>query len=324
MSDKTKSFRMDFVQEVVSMDDDKKTFTVRLIPNPKRYEWKTIDGEQYLYDKFDNFYIRKETFADFAKQLAGKPIYFQPQEIGNAEQYVQNRIPLIRERLIGNNEAAVFEDKSEAFLQSLAEDRLGFVIMCVDLAGSTKLSTTLELQKYAKLISILLYEISEIIPKFHGHVLKYTGDGLIAYFPEPSFITKNDLAMDCALTTKELVYYGINPVLEENGYPHINIRIGLDSGDAYVITIGSPATKQHKDIIGSVVSLAAKIQSLGTPGDILLGDITERNLHTMWREICEEIKLKEDWQYKGEDGKPYKVHKVKFGENPSLADNKQG
>jgi class 3 adenylate cyclase len=294
-----------------------------LIPNPKRYEWKTIDGEQYLYDKFDNFYIRKETFADFAKQLAGKPIYFQPQEIGNAEQYVQNRIPLIRERLIGNNEAVVFEDKSEAFLQSLAEDRLGFVIMCVDLAGSTKLSTSLEPQKYAKLISVLLYEMSEIVPKFHGHVLKYTGDGLIAYFPEPSFITKNDLAMDCALTTKELVYYGINPVLEENGYPRINIRIGLDSGDAYIITVGSPATKQHKDIIGSVVSLAAKIQSLGTPGDILLGDITERNLHTMWREICEEIKLKEDWQYKGEDGKPYKVHKVKFGKNPSLADNKQ-
>jgi len=322
MSDKTKSFRMDFVQEVISMDDDKKTITMRLIPNPKRYEWKTIDGEQYLYDKLDNFYIRKKAFADFAKQLTGKPIYFQPQEIGNAEQYVQNRIPLIRERLIGNNEAAVFEDKSEAFLQSLAEDRLGFVIMCVDLAGSTKLSTSLEPQKYAKLISVLLYEMSEIIPKFHGHVLKYTGDGLIAYFPEPSFITKNDLAMDCALTTKELVYYGINPVLEEKGYPRINIRIGLDSGDAYIITVGSPATKQHKDIIGSVVSLAAKIQSLGTPGDILLGDITERNLHTMWREICEEIKLKEDWQYKGEDGKPYKVHKVKFGKNPSLADNK--
>ena len=32
--------------------------------------------------------------------------------------------------------------------------------------------------------------MSEIIPKFHGHVLKYTGDGLIGYFPEPSFITK--------------------------------------------------------------------------------------------------------------------------------------
>jgi len=322
MSDKTKSFRMDFVQEVISIDDDKKTFTVRLIPDPKRYEWKNIDGKRYLYDKFDKAVFPEKVFADFAKQLAGKPMYLQRQEIDDAEKYIQERIPLIRERLKSNEEPAIFEDKSEVFLESLATDNLGFVIMCVDLAGSTKLSTSLDSKKYAKLISVILYEMSEIVPKFHGHVLKYTGDGLIAYFPEPSFIIKNDLALDCSLTIRRLIYSGINQVLEENGYPRLNIRIGLDSGNAYVIAIGSPKTKRHKDIIGSVVSLAVKIQSLGNPGDILLGDITARNLHTMWREICEEIKLKEDWQYKGADGKPYKVHKVRFGEKPSLANNK--
>ena len=31
----------------------KRTFTVRLIPNPRRYEWKEVDGERYLYDKLD-------------------------------------------------------------------------------------------------------------------------------------------------------------------------------------------------------------------------------------------------------------------------------
>ena len=165
--------------------------------------------------------------------------------------------------------------------------------------------------------------MSETVPKFHGHVLKYTGDGLIAYFPEPSFIIKNDLALDCSLTIRKLAYEGINQVLEENGYPQINIRIGLDSGNAYVIAIGSLKTKRHKDIIGSVVSLAAKIQSLGAPGDILLGDITERNLHTMWRQLCEEIQLKDDWQYKGEDSKPYKVYKIKLGGSQNLTDNKQ-
>jgi class 3 adenylate cyclase len=155
--------------------------------------------------------------------------------------------------------------------------------------------------------------MSEIIPEFHGHVLKYTGDGLIAYFPEPSFITKNDLAIDCALTVKRLVYDGLNPILESEGYPRLDIRIGLDSGEAVIITVGSQKTKRHKDIIGTVVSIAAKIQSLGRPGDILLGDVTERNLHTMWREICEEVELGEGWPYKTKDGKPYKVHRVKFG-----------
>jgi class 3 adenylate cyclase len=315
VSDKTKSFRIDFIQEVISMDDDKKTFTAKLIPDPRRYEWKDIDGKRYLYDKFDKAIFPENVFADFAKQLTGKPMYLQRQEIGDVEKYIQKRIPMIRERLKSDEEPFVFKDKSEDFLESLATNSLGFVIMCVDLAGSTKLSKTLDPQKYAKLISTTLYEMSEVVPKFHGHVLKYTGDGLIAYFPEPSFIIKNDLALDCSLTIKKLVYSGINQILEENGYPTINIRIGLDSGDACIIAIGSPSTKRHKDIIGSVVSLAAKIQSLGNPGDILLGDITERNLHTTWREGCEEIKLRDDWQYKGEDGKSYKVHRVSFGKS---------
>jgi len=312
MSDKRMSFRMDFVQEIISVDEDKRTFTVRLTPNPRRYEWKEVDGERYLYDKLDKVLFPERVLFDLAKQMAGQPIYFQPQEIDNAEQYIKSRMPIIRARLKGDEKPAPFEDKSEAFLESLAQDKLGFVIMCVDIVGSTKLSTKLEPEKYTRLISTVLYEMSEIIPKFHGHVLKYTGDGLIGYFPEPSFITKNDLAFDCALTIRRLVYTGLNPILKENGYPCIDIRIGLDSGDACIITIGSPETKRQKDIIGAVVSLAAKIQSLGEPGDILLGDVTERNLHTMWRQICEEIKLRRDWVYKGEDGKPYRVHKVKF------------
>lgn len=313
MSDKAMRFRMDFVLEVISVGEDKRTITFRLIPNPRRYEWKEMDGKRYLYDKLDELLFPEKVFFDLEKQMAGQPIYFQPQKIDNAEQYIKSRIPLIQVRLRGDEKPATLEDKSEAFLESLADDELGFVIMSVDIVGSTKLSTELEPKKYARLISTTLYEMSEIIPKFHGHVLKYTGDGLIAYFPEPSFITKNDLAIDCALTIRRLVYNGLNPVFKDEGYPGIDIRIGLDSGEAYVITIGSPKTKQHKDIIGAVVSLAAKIQSLGDPGDILLGDVTERNLHTMWREICEEIKLREDWMYKGENGKPYKVHKIKFG-----------
>ena len=290
-------------------------------PDPRRYERKKVDREQYLYDKLDKVLFPGRVLFDLEKQMAGQPIYFQPQEIGNAEQYIKSRMPIIRARLKGHEKPATFEDNSEMFLQSLAQHKLGFVIMRVDIVGSTKLSTNLEPEKYTRLISTVLYEMSEIIPKFHRHVSKYTGDGLIGYFLEPSFITKNDLAIDCALTIRRLVYTGLNPTLKENGYPDIDIRIGLDSGDAYVITIGSPETKQHKDIIGAVVSLAVKIQSLGGPGDILLGDVTERNLHTMWRQICEEIKIERDWEYKGDGGKLYKVHKVKFKNVPTSANS---
>jgi len=312
MSDREIGFRMDFETKVVSFDEKTGTVVFEFIPNPRRYEWKMIDGKRCLYDKLDNICFSEEVFSQLADKLAGMPIYYERQEIGNAGQYVENRKIAIKTMIRENQKITTYEDKSEAFLKSLEKDKLAFVIMCVDIAGSTNLSTSLNPTKYAKLISTTLYEISEIIPKFHGHVLKYTGDGLIAYFPEPSFISKNDLAMDCALTIRRLIYHGLNLILESENYPRIDIRIGLDSGEACIIAIGSPETKQHKDIIGKVVSLASKIQTKGKPGDILLGDVTERNLHTMWREICEPVKLGEDWRYKGEDGRPYKVHMVKF------------
>lgn len=312
MSDKRYSFRMDFVQEIVSLDKESRTLTVILKPDPRRYEWKEMEGKRYLYDKFDDVYIPEQVYFESLKQIVGKPIYFQPPRIDDAEAYIKSRWPLIANMLEGFEHPPAFEDKSEEFLQSLAVDKLAFVIISLDIVGSTKLATATGPKTYARLISTVLYELSEVIPKFHGHVLKYTGDGLIAYFPEPSFITKNDLAIDCALTLRGLVYKALNPILEERGFPTIGIRIGLDAGEAYVETIGSPETKQHKDIIGAVVSLAAKIQSRAKPGEIYLGDKTERHLHTMWRQICEPVDLGKDWDYRDLDGNIYKVHRVRL------------
>ncbi|MFH1767084.1 MAG: adenylate/guanylate cyclase domain-containing protein [Patescibacteria group bacterium] len=303
---------MDFVQKIVSLDEESRTFTVILEPDPRRYEWKEIEGKCYLYDKFDNIYFPEQVYFESFKQIIGKPIYFQPQKIDDAEAYIKSRQPLIVDMLEGCEHSPTFKDKSEEFLQSLAMNKLSFVIISLDIVGSTKLATAADSKTYARLISTVLYELSGIIPKFHGHVLKYTGDGMIAYFPEPSFITKNDLAIDCALTLRGLVYKALNPILEERGFPTIDIRIGLDAGEAYVETIGSPETKQHKDIIGAVVSLAAKIQAQAKPGEIYLGDTTERNLHTMWREICEPADLGRDWDYRNSDGNIYKVHRVKL------------
>ena len=300
--------RMDFKTEITNMDEEKGTFKIELIPDPRRYEWRDIDGEKVLYDKFDNCIFTKEALNQLMK-ASEVPMYFERQEIDDSVKYVESRKPIIKSKIKGKTLIETFEDKSEAFLESLKDDKLAFVILCVDIVGSTKLSTTLDSDKYAKIISLTLDEISEVVPIFHGHVLKYTGDGLIAYFPEPSFIRKNDLAIDCALTIRLLIYSAVNSVFKDEELPKIDIRIGLDSGEACIVVLGSKETKRQKDIIGKVVSLASKIQSKGNPGDILIGGVTERNLHTSWRQMFYQIKLGEDWQYKSEDGEPYKVYK---------------
>jgi class 3 adenylate cyclase len=304
--------RLDFNMEIISWDEESRTFEIRSVPDPRRYEWQEIDGKRYLYDKFDRFLFSEDVLRQSGNLFDGEPMAYQPPKINDAEEYIKSRTPHIEDRLDGGKPPPTFEDKSEDFLQSLSSDELAFVIMSLDIVGSTTLATATDQKTYSELVSVILYELSEVIPKFHGHVLKYTGDGLIAYFPEPSFISKNDLAIDCALTLRGLLYRILNPAFEKRGFPTIGIRIGLDAGEAYIATIGSPATKQHKDIIGAVVSLAAKIEAQAEPGGIYLGDTVERNLHTTWRLICEPVDLGEDWNYRDVNGDIYQVHRVRL------------
>jgi class 3 adenylate cyclase len=302
------------VHRVLSYDESTGVFRVAIEPDPRRYEWRIIDGEKWLYDKLDDAAFPAERLMEsLARFMEGAPAYFQPPRVGDVAAYVETRKPFI-ERMLGRGAQppVSLEDKSEEFLQSLGVAKLGFVILCADLAGSTKLATTVAPETYTRLISTTLYELSEAIPLYHGHVLNYTGDGLIAYFPEPSFITKNDLALDCALTLRRLICGGLNPAFVRHGFPSIDVRIGIDADEAYVVTLGSPQTKQTKDIIGAVVSLAAKIQSLADPGGICIGETCERNLYVAWRQICELTALPPGWTYKGPDGSPYRVFRVKL------------
>ena len=305
-------FRMDFVFEVLSVDDET-TVTLVAKPDPRRYEWRSKNGKNYLYDRFDEVLFPAALVAQLAEDMKGHPITYEPQKIGDAAKYVESRRPMILSFLKGEQPPPTFADPSDEFLRSLETDKLEFVILSLDLVESTKLATTVSPIDYSRIIQTALFEISQVVPLFYGHVLKYTGDGIIAYFPAPSFITKNDLALDCALTLRRLVQKGLNPVLIESGYEPLDIRIGIDSGEAAVAVIGSPTTKQHKDVIGAVVSLACKIQSRAPVGGIALGDVTFRNLHTDWRTICCEMDMGPAWEFPDpETGQLYRVHRVQF------------
>jgi len=221
--------------------------------------------------------------------------------------------PFTDDALKGKKIMPTLVDKSEEYLQSLESEKLTFAIISIDVVGSTALSISMSPMTYANLISVVLWKLSAIIPQFHGHVLKYTGDGLIAYFPESRLVTKNDFVVDCALAMRRVIYQGLESIFKELNCPPIDVRIGIDTGEAFIKLIGDPSTKQHKDIIGAVVSLAAKIQAITKPGEIYIGETTCKSLHTIWKKNVEPVELSDDWNYAGKDGNKYMVYKLKIG-----------
>ena len=64
----------------------------------------------------------------------------------------------------------------------------------------------------------------------------------------------------------------INPAFKANELPEITVRIGLAYGYALVVLYGKSLEKAHIDIIGSSISLAAKIASIAKPNQVLVGE----------------------------------------------------
>ncbi|MFA5364337.1 MAG: adenylate/guanylate cyclase domain-containing protein [Candidatus Bathyarchaeia archaeon] len=305
MPAKKRPFRMDFIQEVVSFDEKTGKAEVILTPNPARYEFKVLDGQEGYYDIFDDLFISVDQLKKILPKLDGMPFFYSPPKIDDADQFIKERIPHIREYLCKKNQHYKFEDASEEFLKGLERDQLCFVVLSIDLKGSTKMSQEIDSEKNAIIITLFLSEMATIVGVFNGFVLKYVGDGLIAYFPEPNMVGMTDNALDCAVTMKKLILFGLNPILAENGLPKLNFRIGLDSGEAIVKTVGAKSVKIHKDLISETINLSCKIQSIADTNQILMGESTALFLHTFWRKKIQKIKIKE-WGYKNrETGEVY-------------------
>lgn len=234
------------------------------------------------------------------KDMKGKELYCVKSEISSNLAYIEERIPKIREFLKKESDEYKFQDKSEDYLNSLSIKEMTFVILCVDIKGSTRLSQDLSAEDNERIIKVFLKEMAAIVAAYHGFVLTFTGDGLIAYFPEPNLLGMEDNAVDCAVTMKFIIEKAINKVLNEKGLPELKYRIGLDTGEAIISTIGDVSTKQHKDLIGLTISFASKIQGVAQENQIVIGEFTKKQMHTTRKKLFEPY-LSSDWDYKFRD-----------------------
>ena len=171
-------------------------------------------------------------------------------------------------------------ESSDVFLHSHTHSKANLVILYADLEGSTHMSTVLDLRDLTAILQIFVQEMSVTAIKNHGYILKYVGDAVIVYFPiiDNNFSLASNNAISCALNMVLIVEQGINPVLEEFGFPKLQIKIGIDSGENAIVEYAFSIKSSHVDIIGYPMNIAAKITSLAKPNHISIGINTYRRL----------------------------------------------
>ncbi|GIU71288.1 MAG: hypothetical protein KatS3mg003_0767 [Candidatus Nitrosocaldaceae archaeon] len=202
-------------------------------------------------------------------------------------------------------------ERSENYLRKRVNSKISLVVFYIDLVNSTMMSSMLPIHKLATIIQTFSQEMTFVINNYSGYVLKYVGDAVLGYFPtEKNYYLACDTAIECSKSALNIIKYGINPILEDHGYPELQIKIGMDVGEHAVIQYGI-GSRSHVDIIGYPISMAAKITELAKPNQILISNNVYQALHPRLKKEFYELdatKLAHYLDYKGE---AYKVYATK-------------
>ena len=124
-------------------------------------------------------------------------------------------------------------------------------------------------RKRGRLLDPVLEHMMEAVHRYEGTVNQVMGDGIMALFGAP--LAHEDHAVRAcyaALRMQESVKRYAEGVRRTEGIP-IQIRVGLNSGEVVVRSIGSDL-KMDYTAVGQTTHLAARMEQMATPGSILI------------------------------------------------------
>ncbi|MEM2855548.1 MAG: adenylate/guanylate cyclase domain-containing protein [Candidatus Nitrosocaldaceae archaeon] len=264
-----------------------------------RFEKYRVGATQGYYDKIARVFIAEKTLKILFDEV--KPSYkpIDTNDIVNSQRRVLNNLE--SDSLDNDTYAQIFlMHLSHSYLLKNSNKNDVFVILYIDLVGSTALAATISIEMVAKLVRTFCQEMSIIISRFGGYVLKYAGDAVIAFFPpNPDLINTCANTIECSYSMMYIIERSINDMLFQKNLPKIKARISIDAGYNQIIVLGS-----EPDLLGHVISRAAKIMSKAKPNQIVIGEEVYKNLDDMHKR-----KFQSEGSYKlHESGEEYPLY----------------
>jgi len=248
------------------------TFPFDVTTDRIRFPQQTIDGKKGYYDIVEKKFISLNVLESLISNLKPEPKYqiLSPDDffIVSSINRIRRNLSLYQKKLSDSYSHVFLKYVSNRFLSSWPEQDIHTSILYVDIVGSTRLATQLPSDELSRLIKIFSQEISILVSKHAGFVLKYTGDAVIAFFPElKGFGNMTENAIRCGYSMNMVVKHALNAAFQDFGLPSISIKVGVDTGKNQIIFLGS-----QPDLIGHVITIASKIVSLAQPSQISIGE----------------------------------------------------
>ncbi|HEU5323396.1 MAG TPA: adenylate/guanylate cyclase domain-containing protein, partial [Methylomirabilota bacterium] len=151
---------------------------------------------------------------------------------------------------------------------ALEGERKQVTVLFADVKGSMELLADRDPEETRKLLDQVLERMMDAVHQYEGTVNQVMGDGVMALFGAP--LAHEDHAVRAcyaALRMQDSVRRYAEEVRRTEGIP-IQIRIGLNSGEVVVRTIGSDLRMDYT-AVGQTTHLAARMEQMATPGTVL-------------------------------------------------------
>ncbi|HXB77130.1 MAG TPA: adenylate/guanylate cyclase domain-containing protein [Bradyrhizobium sp.] len=171
-------------------------------------------------------------------------------------------------------EEAREEVGSKTVAISVEAGRRQLTVMFVDLVGSTALSTRLDPEEMGDLIRNYQNTVAGEITRFEGHIAKFLGDGVLAYFGWPrAHEDEAERAARAGLSLTAAV-----AALAAPGDGALAARVGIATGLVVVGHLVGEEEARERAVVGETPNLAARLQEVAEPGRVVVAEATRRLL----------------------------------------------
>jgi class 3 adenylate cyclase len=141
-----------------------------------------------------------------------------------------------------------------------------------DIKGSMELMEDLDPEEARAIVDPALKLMMDAVHRYEGYVAQSTGDGIFALFGAP--VAHEDhpqRAIYAALRMQNEMRRFAERLRAEKGI-NLEVRVGANSGEVVVRTIDTGGSHAEYTPIGHSISLAARLQTLASPGSIVISE----------------------------------------------------
>jgi adenylate cyclase len=170
----------------------------------------------------------------------------------------------------------------------LGGERRSVTVFFSDIRDFTSVAEQLSPEALGKLLNEYLGAMTDVVFRHHGLLDKYIGDAIMAFWGAP--ISVSDHARRCCLAALDMrdALAKLQERWKSEDVPLLDMRIGINSGDAVVGNFGSMQRFSYT-AMGDVVNVASRLEGTnkqyGT--SILISEVTRQAIGDEF--VCREI-----------------------------------